>query len=165
MKIRIAGTVNDSIVDGPGLRFTVFTQGCNHKCPGCHNPHTHDLEGGYLITIDEIIEQIKRNPLLDGLTISGGEPFLQSEALGELAKRVRDMNLTVITYTGFVMEQLMQKKECQELIENTHILIDGPFIQEQKSLALLFRGSKNQRVIDVQKSLELKQVVLYSLES
>lgn len=164
MNIRIAGTVNDSIVDGPGLRFTVFTQGCNHNCHGCHNTHTHDMNGGSLISIDKLVEQMKNNPLLDGLTLSGGEPFLQVEGLCELAKRAKELNLNVITYTGFLYEQLISNEEYKKLILETDILIDGPFVEKEKSLALLFRGSTNQRIIDVRKSLESNQVILYSFD-
>lgn len=160
MKIRVAGFANDSIVDGPGIRFTIFTQGCTHNCKGCQNPHTHALDAGYFIEIDEILEKIKSNPLLDGITISGGEPFLQSEACAELAKRVKELNLTVITYTGFTFEHLIKSDERLKLLSETDILVDGPFVENEKSLALLFRGSKNQRIIAVKKSLEEKEAIL-----
>lgn len=158
MMIRIAGTVNDSIVDGPGLRFTVFTQGCMHQCHGCHNPETHDLEGGRIVDVAEIINQIKKNPLLDGVTLSGGEPFLQPSACTEIAKEVQSMGLTVWVYTGFIYENLKAPKAL-DFLKYVDVLVDGPFIQDQKSLELRFRGSKNQRLIDVKRSLEEGHVV------
>ena len=112
MKIRIAGTVNDSIVDGPGLRFTVFTQGCPQRCIGCHNPETHDLDGGFVVDTAEIIEQMKKNPLLDGVTLSGGEPFLQPTQCIEIAQAAKGMGLTVWCYTGFKYEDLITPKAC-----------------------------------------------------
>lgn len=159
MKIRVSGLVNDSIVDGPGIRYTIFTQGCKHNCQGCHNKHTHDLNGGYQIDVDEIIETIKKNPLLDGITISGGEPFLQAFACTELARKAKELNLDVIIYTGYVFEQIIQNEEKKRLLAETDILIDGPFIEKEKSLSLLYKGSKNQRLIDVKRSLDLGKVI------
>ncbi|BCN32000.1 anaerobic ribonucleoside-triphosphate reductase activating protein [Anaeromicropila herbilytica] len=164
MKIRVAGFANDSIVDGPGLRYTIFTQGCMHNCKGCQNPHTHALEGGYEIDIDEIIEKLKANPLLDGVTISGGEPFLQPEACSELARRVKELNLSVITYTGFTFENLIKNEASQQLLRETDVLVDGPFVETKKSLALLFRGSKNQRLIDVKRSLMEHEAILCDID-
>lgn len=158
MEIRIAGIVNDSIVDGPGLRFTVFTQGCQHKCPGCHNPETHDREGGYVVDTAEIIDQIKKNPLLDGVTLSGGEPFLQPSACWEIAEAARSMGLNVWAYTGFVYEK-MTSPGAMLLLQNVDVLVDGPFIKDQRSLELSFRGSKNQRLIDVKRSREAGRVI------
>lgn len=170
-KLRISGIIEESIVDGPGIRFVIFSQGCYHNCPGCHNPATHDLNGGYEITVDDIMDKIKKNPLLSGVTFSGGEPFLQSKAFSELAKKIHDLGLNVITYTGYTMEQFFnwddesyqgkrpEDNHWKDLLENTDILIDGPFILEKKSLLIKFRGSSNQRIIDPKKSLSLKKVV------
>ena len=149
MKIRIADIINDSIVDGPGLRLTVFVQGCPHKCRGCHNPGTHSLDGGKIMDTDEIAEIIKKNILLDGVTFSGGEPFLQSEALAKLAQDVKKMGLNVITYTGFLFEDLIKDKSKMPLLLASDYIIDGRFEQDKKSLELNFRGSSNQRIIDV----------------
>ena len=154
MLLRTAGIVNDSIVDGPGMRMTVFVQGCPHNCKGCHNPDTHPLDGGELIDTGDIAERAFENPLLDGLTFSGGEPFLQSEALCDLADRVIARGLNVISYTGYLWEELMERDDAKELIKRCKYVIDGPFILEQKSLMLNFRGSENQRIIDVAASLE-----------
>ena len=106
MELRIAGTANDSIVDGPGIRFTIFTQGCPHHCEGCHNPQTHDFSGGKLADTDELLDRIRSNPLLDGVTFSGGEPFCQAEALAELGSRIRSLGLNIVTYTGYTFEEL-----------------------------------------------------------
>ena len=155
--MRICNTVQDSIVDGPGLRFVVFLQGCTLNCPECHNPQTHDLNGGYLVSIHDILEQIDRNPLLKGLTISGGEPFLQAERAAVLARSARDRGLNVWCFTGKTWEELTKSDAPPEwglLLEQTDVLVDGPFISKKRTLAMPWRGSGNQRVIDVQSSLE-----------
>ncbi|MBQ8122522.1 MAG: anaerobic ribonucleoside-triphosphate reductase activating protein [Ruminococcus sp.] len=162
MELRIAGTVNDSIVDGPGIRFTIFTQGCPHHCEGCHNPQTHDFAGGELVDTDTLLAKIKGNPLLDGVTFSGGEPFCQAETLAALGKQIRDLGLNIVTYTGYTFEQLYagrDKNGWGELLAVTDILIDGPFIQAQRDWEIKFRGSSNQRYIDCQASLEKGTVV------
>ncbi len=156
MLIRLSDTVNDSIVDGPGLRFTVFVQGCPHDCPGCHNPQTHDFAGGRDTTTEEILERIKSNPLLDGVTFSGGEPFCQAKALAELGKEIKQLGLNLITYTGYTFEYLYAHREengIGELLSVTDWLIDGPFVDALRSLELHFRGSANQRILDIPKSL------------
>lgn len=157
MKLRIAGTVNDSIVDGPGIRFTIFTQGCPHNCKGCHNPQTHDFDGGELVDTDTLLEKIKSNPLLDGVTFSGGEPFCQAQTLSALGAEVKKLGMNVITYTGYTFEQLYKDRDkngWEELLAVTDYLIDGPFILEQKDWEIKFRGSSNQRYIDCQASLK-----------
>lgn len=152
-QIRVAGIVKESIVDGPGIRYVVFAQGCKHNCPGCHNPETHCFEGGYMIGIDTILQQIKTNPLLDGVTLSGGEPFEQAEAFVELAQKVKNMNLHVMIYTGYIYEEILSKSKSLpswgELLEAADLLVDGPFIEAQKDYNLKFRGSANQRIIDL----------------
>ncbi|MBQ9262647.1 MAG: anaerobic ribonucleoside-triphosphate reductase activating protein [Clostridia bacterium] len=163
MKIRIAGTVNESIVDGPGLRFSVFTQGCPHHCPGCHNPNTHDPMGGHEEDTAELIARMKKNPLLSGLTLSGGDPLMQSEACLELAKAAHQAGLNVWMYTGFVWEKLLEENDPARmaLLRETDVLVDGPFILAERSLELEFCGSKNQRLIDVPASFKSGQVVLW----
>lgn len=162
-EIRLAGVIRESIVDGPGIRFVVFTQGCPHYCKGCHNPKTHDVTAGYISQTDNLISAIKENPMIMGVTLSGGEPFLQSRQLVEFAKEVHAMGLDILTYTGYTFEELLANKEKNpyryKLLEQTDILIDGKFIEEQKSLMLRFRGSKNQRIIDVKKSLECGKAI------
>lgn len=163
MKIRIAGTVNDSIVDGPGLRFTVFTQGCSHHCPGCHNPETHDPTGGKEEDTAEIISKMKKNPLLSGLTLSGGDPLEQAVPCLELAKAAHGVGLNVWTYTGYTWEALTEKNDADQmaLLRETDVLVDGPFIQTQKSLELDYCGSKNQRLIDVPATLKSGAITLW----
>ncbi len=162
-KIRIAGISQESIVDGPGIRLVVFSQGCPHKCAGCHNPESHDSEAGTSISIEEILEEVRSNPLLDGLTLSGGEPFLQAEALVDLAREVKKMGLDIITYTGYSFEELLKeqdkRKGWRELLSLTDLLVDGRFILDQRNLLLTFRGSENQRIIDVVKSLKEGRVI------
>ncbi len=161
MQIKIAGLVPESIVDGPGIRFTVFTQGCPHHCPGCHNPQTHDFAGGEWKDTDEIIAQFQQNPLLKGITLSGGDPFVQPAACAELARAAHKAGKDVITYTGYTFEQLLSGKvpDAGLLLEETDILIDGRFEEEKKSLGLRFRGSSNQRAIDCKKSLKIAEAV------
>lgn len=156
MELRIAGTVNDSIVDGNGIRFTIFVQGCPHGCEGCHNPQTHDFDGGTISATEELLERIKGNPLLDGVTFSGGEPFCQAEALAVLGREIKQLGLDIVTYTGYTFEQLYENREKAhwgELLAVTDYLIDGPFILAEKSWEVKFRGSSNQRYIDCQRSL------------
>ncbi len=164
MQLRIAGTVGDSIVDGPGFRFSVFTQGCPHGCPGCHNPQTHDFSGGKVVSTDEILEKVFSDPLLDGVTFSGGEPFCQAKALAEMGRAVREKGLNVIVYTGYLWEYLLEHSDenngYRELIDVADFIVDGRFEQDKKSLALHFRGSSNQRVIDVKESLKQDRVVI-----
>ena len=167
MNIRIAGTVNDSIVDGPGYRYTIFAQGCPHHCPGCHNPQSHDFEGGRVTDTDTILRQVRENPLLDGITLSGGEPFCQPEACRALAEAARDLGLSVWCYTGYTWEKLMQEADPARLalLEAVDVLVDGPFILAQKSLELKFCGSRNQRLIDVRKTRQAGQVTLWQPDS
>lgn len=152
-KIRIAGIVEESIVDGPGIRMVVFTQGCKHNCKGCHNPESHSFTGGYLMDIEEVLEEIKSNPLLDGITLSGGEPFEQWQACSELAKGVKELGLSVVSYTGYTFEEILKVDGFRKLLLQTDTLIDGKYEDEEKSLLLQFRGSKNQRIIDVKRFL------------
>jgi anaerobic ribonucleoside-triphosphate reductase activating protein len=167
MKIKIAGTANDSIVDGPGIRFTIFTQGCPHHCEGCHNPGTHDFDGGRYEETAELIRKIKENPLLDGVTFSGGEPFCQAYPLVEIAKAAKSLGLDIVTYTGYTFEYLVDNADGEngfsELLSVTDILIDGRYIEEQRCLDVPFRGSLNQRILDCQRSLEEGKAVMYDL--
>lgn len=160
MQIRIAGIVNDSIVDGPGIRLTVFFQGCVHQCLNCHNPETHDLNGGYLIDINEIIEKVKNNPLLDGITLSGGDPLLQVDGVIELSKRCKELGLNVVCYTGFTFEELKKFKDFDRIVQDIDYLIDGKYVDSLRDLSLKYRGSSNQRIIDIKKSLSSGQIIL-----
>lgn len=167
-KLKIAGLVEESIVDGPGIRFVVFTQGCPHNCEGCHNPQTHDFNSGKYMNIDEIVQKIDENPLLKGVTLSGGEPFMQAKTLATMVKRIKNKNLNVITYSGFTYEQLLEKSNKEncflELLNQTDILIDGKFEINNKKEGLKYRGSSNQRAIDVKKSLENNKIIEYEFK-
>ena len=163
MKIRIAGIVKESIVDGPGIRYAIFTQGCIHNCMGCHNPNTHDLNGGYEIDIEDLINDIDSSILLNGVTLSGGEPFLQAESILPLVQHLKKRKINILAYTGYIFEQLIKSNNINELqlLTMIDILVDGKFILSQRDISLKFRGSKNQRVIDVLKSLDSKSPVLF----
>lgn len=164
MKIRIAGVVNDSIVDGPGLRFAVFTQGCSHHCPGCHNPETHDPSGGREEETDELIARMRKNPLLSGLTLTGGDPMEQSVPCLALARAAHESGLNVWAYTGYVWEELLAEADPDRmaLLREVDVLVDGPFILSKRSLELNFCGSGNQRLIDVPASLAAGHAVLWT---
>lgn len=166
MYIKVAGIVPDSVVDGPGVRYVIFTQGCFHKCPACHNPDTWDPHGGEEKRIKHIVKDIKKHPYVTGITLSGGDPFLQAEKCADLVKQVKSKyKMSIVTYTGDLYEKLLQStdKHVQELLRQTDILIDGPFVESKKDLNLPHRGSTNQRIIDVQKSLKNKETILYEL--
>lgn len=165
--LRISGLVKESIVDGPGIRYVVFTQGCPHNCEGCHNPQTHDFAGGYDEDTENILAEIKKNPLLSGVTFSGGEPFCQPEALCGLAREIHKIGngkLNIVSYSGYTFEELLRRSNedsaVADLLAEVDILIDGRFVLAQKSLMLKFRGSANQRIIDVKKSLEAGKAVI-----
>lgn len=167
MELRISGTVSESIVDGPGLRYTIFTQGCPHGCAGCHNPHTHDFGGGKLVDTDELFRECTADGLNTGVTFSGGEPFCQPQPLYYLGTRFKERGYHLMSYSGWTFEELLKKAEHEEyvgkLLSILDVLVDGRFIEEQRSLALQFRGSENQRLIDVQKSLAEHTVIEYEI--
>ena len=160
--IDISGFAPNSITDGPGLRFTVFCQGCIHNCPGCHNPETHPFGTGEKYRVEDIYKIIKKDPLVKGVTFSGGEPFCQREAFCRLAQLLKADGYEIAAYTGFLFEDLIKDKADAKykLLEYLDILIDGPFILAQRSLDAGFKGSLNQRVINVPASLEKGEVVL-----
>ncbi len=155
-EIDIAGFADDSITDGPGLRFTLFTQGCPHHCEGCHNPETHCFGSGTPYTPEALFERIRRNPLVRGVTFSGGEPFAQSAGLTVLAKMLKEAGYEVAVYSGYTFEELLTLPDpaVKTLLENADVLIDGPFLLGERSLDLHFRGSANQRVLNVHASLQ-----------
>jgi len=154
VSLRVAGVIEESIVDGPGIRFVLFLQGCRLRCPGCQNPQTWDFDGGTLVPSDEVLARIRENPLVHGVTFSGGEPFEQAEALLPLAKELKAQGYHLMAFSGFTLEQLVQKPECQALLEQLDLLVDGPFIEAQKSLDLRFRGSRNQRILNMSSTRE-----------
>lgn len=166
--LRLAGVVRESIVDGPGFRFTIFCQGCPHKCPDCHNPETWNFEGGKDTSFERILDEIDKNPLLAGVTFSGGEPFCQAEAFSALADEIKKRNLDIVTFTGYTYEELREMaaddSAIGELLEKTDLLIDGPYIKEQRDLTLQFRGSRNQRIIDMKSTGGAAEPVLWEQE-
>jgi len=165
LNIRIFGLTEDSIVDGPGLRLAVFTQGCGCACEGCHNPGSRAMDGGVPMDTARILAALRENPLQTGITLSGGEPFLQPEACRALAEGGRALGKSVWIYTGYTWEELQEARDPAHiaLLEACDVLVDGRFIQAERTLELPFRGSRNQRLIDVRASLHAGEVVLYEL--
>ncbi len=152
--LELSGIVSDSIVDGPGIRTAIFSQGCPHHCPGCHNPETWEFGCGTLIPAEAVVEIVQSNPLCRGVTFSGGEPFAQAAEFAELAALLKEKGYEVASYSGYTFEELLNGTEDQKLLLGTiDVLIDGRFVQAKKSLEVPFRGSTNQRILDVRKSL------------
>ncbi|MBQ8219000.1 MAG: anaerobic ribonucleoside-triphosphate reductase activating protein [Bacilli bacterium] len=165
MKIRLAGEITtDSIVDGEGIRSVIWTQGCIHNCPGCHNPLTHSFTDGILRDVEDVCDEIKNIDFQDGITLSGGDPLAQIDACLEIAKFCQSINLNVWCYTGYKMEDLLKRcskeSKLKELLLNVDVLVDSPFILELKSYNVPFRGSSNQRIIDSKKSVKENRVCL-----
>ena len=150
----LSGIVSDSIVDGPGIRTTIFCQGCPHHCPGCHNPETWDFGCGTMVPVEDLLDVVRSNPLCRGVTFSGGEPFAQAAGFAKLAKLLKEKGYEVASYSGYTFEELLEGSDDQKaLLAAIDILIDGPFLMAEKSLEIAFRGSRNQRILDVKKSL------------
>lgn len=165
MKVRIAALMNDSIVDGPGLRYAIYIQGCSHHCKGCHNPQTHPFDGGTEMDTEDIWNEIEENPLLSGITLSGGDPLCQPKPMTEIAKKAKDFGLSVWCYTGYLFEDLIKEQnvDIMNLLNYIDVLVDGPFLLEERTLELPFRGSRNQRLVDVSRSLKdgkVKEILL-----
>ena len=156
----LSGIVQDSIVDGPGIRTTFFCQGCPHHCEGCHNPETWDFGCGTQVPVEDLVDVVKSNPLCRGVTFSGGEPFAQGTAFAKLARLLKAEGYEVASYSGYTFEELLEGSDDQkELLASIDILIDGPFVMTERSLELVFRGSRNQRILDVPKSLAAGKAV------
>jgi len=164
--MKIAGLIHDSIVDGPGLRYVVFTQGCSVRCEGCQNPDTWDPQGGSEASVDDIVKDLLSNPLTDGLTLSGGEPFDQAADCACLAAVAHENGLNVWVFSGKTFEELQNEAktdpDVNDLLKQTDILVDGRFILAERTLSQKWCGSKNQRVIDVQKSLITEKGEIYN---
>lgn len=169
MKIRVCGIEPESIVDGPGFRYVLFVQGCSHHCKGCHNPESWAVDAGDEMTVDEVFAEIKANPNLSGVTLSGGEPFEQVPAMVELAKLVKAEGLHLMSYSGYTLEELQARHDAatDELLGMLDMLVDGRYEEAQRNLTLVYRGSENQRVIDMNKTREAvragrgDEIVLY----
>lgn len=164
--IRLYGLVTDSIVDGPGYRTAIFVQGCPYHCEGCHNPESQPFEGGTVWTLDDVEKKFANNPLLSGITLSGGEPAEQAASCAELARRAHQKGLNVWTYTGSTLEKLTERAKddpaLAALLAETDVLVDGPFILAQRSLELDFCGSKNQRLIDMNETRRQGKIILWT---
>lgn len=162
--IKLAGIVEESFTDGSGIRFSIFTQGCKHHCKNCHNPETWSFDSGTEVDIQKIYDSILENPMLDGVTFTGGDPMYQAKACTALAKMIKDnTSLNIWCYTGFRYEELMYHPDMYEFMQYIDVLVDGEYKEEQRCLAEKFRGSKNQRIIDVKKSIETLTVVTIDL--
>lgn len=161
--IRLSGIAYESLVNGPGMRRVFFAQGCRHNCCGCFNPDTHDFNGGELRNIEQLIKDVLDNPMLSGVTFSGGDPWEQAEEFAYMAKAFKKNNLNIWCYTGYTFEYILEHKKerngWQELINNIDVLVDGKFEINKKDDNLKYRGSSNQRIIDVKKSLESGMVI------
>lgn len=167
MNLRLAGYQTDSIVDGPGIRLSIFVQGCSHNCPGCQNPETHDPLGGSDASLEQILDLITRCDGIDGVTISGGEPFEQAASVAVLASEITIRGLDLVIYSGYIFEELLLKslsdQYIRSLLEAGRLLVDGPFILDEKDLTLPYRGSRNQRLVDLPRSLKEGKTVEWNL--
>lgn len=167
--IRIAGIVSESVVDGPGIRCAIFTQGCPHHCFECHNPETWDFNAGNEMTIEKLLDTALREPWIAGVTLTGGEPFCQPEACQKIAKVFHQANKTVWIYTGYTWEQLqkmaLDNHAIASLLKEVDVIVDGLYCASLRRLDLLFRGSTNQRILDQKKSAELAAPVLWELHN
>ena len=158
--LNVSGIVSDSIVDGPGIRTTIFSQGCPHHCPGCHNPETWAFGCGTDVPVEALVDIVKSNPLCRGVTFSGGEPFAQAAGFAKLAAALKAEGYEVASYSGYTFEELLEGSEAQQqLLSVIDMLIDGRFVLAEKSLEIAFRGSRNQRILDVKKSLAAGKAV------
>ncbi|AKN33231.1 ribonucleoside-triphosphate reductase activating protein [Clostridium carboxidivorans P7] len=161
--IRLSGIIYESLVNGPGLRRVLFSQGCKHNCKGCFNPSTHCYDGGELRDMDELLDDIRKNPMLKGVTFSGGDPFEQASEFSYLAEKIKETNLNIWCYTGYTFEYIFEHRNehegWEQLLNNIDVLVDGKFEEDKKSNNLKYRGSSNQRIIDVKKTLNMKQII------
>lgn len=173
--IRVAGRELESVIDGEGLRYVLFMQGCSHNCLGCQNPDTHAFDGGELMDEQEILDEVDKDPILDGVTLSGGDPFFQADKLIPMCEHWRKRGLDLWAYTGFKFEEFLNfinKESCSKkvtddmikLLEYLDVVVDGPFVLSKKTMEKAYVGSSNQRLVDVKKSLANNKVILYELE-
>ena len=158
MRLKIAGVETESIVDGTGIRFVVFTQGCPHHCEGCHNPETHDPKGGHYVDTEFICKLLRQSPIVKGITFSGGEPFLQPEPCRRIARVAHMYGKDVWAYSGWTLEELQAKPEVRGFLEEVDVLVDGKFILAERTLEQAFKGSKNQRIIRLVKGERVEEI-------
>ena len=163
--IRLAGIAENSLVNGKGLRKVFFSQGCSHHCEGCFNQHTWEFSGGRMFDMDELVQKVKDEPFLDGVTFSGGDPFQQADKFAYLAKKLHEANINIWAYTGYTFEELMKLAQTnphiKQMINNVDVIVDGRFMKDKMSENLKYCGSSNQRVIDVKSSLNEKKIILF----
>ena len=161
--VRLSGIIYESLTNGPGMRRVLFAQGCKHDCKECFNPHTHDFEGGQVFQIKELVDDVNKNPLIKGVTFSGGDPLEQGESFAKIAKELKNLNKNIWCYTGYTFEYILENKNKRagwnELLNNIDVIVDGKFDIDKKDEKLKYRGSSNQRIIDVQKSLKENKVI------
>jgi len=166
-KIRVADIIPESVVDGKGIRYVIFSQGCRHGCKNCFNPQTHSFTGGKLVDIEKIIDDIKKHPLYKGVTFSGGDPLEQADKFAYIAEEVRALGLDVWSYTGYTFEYILKHQNdrsgWKKFINCIDVLVDGKFKEEERDISLAFRASNNQRIIDVPLSLKMGQVSLLKI--
>ena len=161
MNIKLASDLMfDSIVDGPGIRIVIWTQGCEHNCYKCHNPQTHDINQGQFFDIDDLVKRVVEYPLKSGVTLSGGDPLFQKKETLYLVKKLKEHKINIWVYTGYIYENLLKDPLNVEILNYIDVLVDGPFIYKEYDPLLRFKGSRNQRTIDVQKSLEQNEIIL-----
>lgn len=164
--VRLAGIAYESLVNGPGLRRVFFAQGCAHNCKGCFNPSTHDFKSGQLKNIDNLVDDVSINPIIEGVTFSGGDPFYQAEAFGYMAEMIKKINLNIWCYTGYKIEYILDNmlgESAVYFLENIDVLVDGEFQEDKMDTQLKFKGSSNQRIIDVQSSLKSGKIILANI--
>ena len=163
--IRILNVIEDTTVDGVGLRTAVYAAGCYHACPGCHNPESWNMDNGTPTSIEEVLKRVLDDPFAD-VTFTGGDPMFQAKEFSELARAIKEhSSKNIWCYTGYVFEQLLSMPDCRSLLEYVDVLVDGKFIHELRDESLRFRGSSNQRIIDVQASLHSEKTIIYDLNS
>lgn len=162
-QVRLSGIAFESLVNGPGLRRVIFAQGCIHNCKGCFNPDTHDMQGGQMMNMDKIIEDIKNNPLIKGVTFSGGDCLEQADKFAYMAKEIKKLGLNIWCYTGYTYEYILKNKDKRvgwnELLNSIDVLVDGKFEEDKQDASLRYKGSINQRIIDIKESLKSNKVV------
>lgn len=168
LPVRVAGISRESVVDGPGIRTVLFTQGCPRSCPGCHNPDTQPLDGGVVRDVGTLFQKLIADvEFVKGITFSGGEPFIQAEPLAELARLLRQRGMDIVIYTGYLFEDLLKMSRTDQkiysLLAAGDILVDGPYIEAESDLNLAFRGSRNQRLIDLPSSLQMGKAMEYEV--
>lgn len=167
---KYAGLITNDFANGTGTCVSFWTQGCPHRCTGCHNPETWDFDGGKEIDTEELLDEIKKDPLLDGVTLSGGDPLFQADRLIEFAKQIKEYGLNIWIYTGFIFDNFIKYRNNEitddrinmdmiKLLEIADVVVDGPFIISKRTLNLKFRGSSNQRIIDTKKSFENNKII------